>query len=72
MSLYAWRTWKRDGSMNRMTLDAAVYNLASRGELLAKRGEPNEDAIREALVTGQTLETPLATFALEALSGADG
>jgi hypothetical protein len=59
------RTWKRDGSRDTMSLDAAVENL-SRNERDAA-GSPDErrESVRRALLAGELLETPLASFAMK-------
>jgi hypothetical protein len=56
------RTWKRDGSTNRMGMVAAVEHLARRVQLDADP-EENRRRVRQALVGWQTLETGLASFA---------
>jgi hypothetical protein len=56
------RTWKRDGSTNRMDMTPAVEHLALRVELDADPAE-NRRLVRQALVGWQTLETDLASFA---------
>jgi hypothetical protein len=61
----AVRTWKRDGSQDVMSLDAAVENL-SRNELdTAGSAADRQEVVRRALLAGETLETPLARFALK-------
>lgn len=60
----AVRTWKRDGSTNTMTLDAAALNL-----IRWHRHYPdyNESLahLRKRLAAGETIETPWASFRLE-------
>ena len=46
------RRWKRDGSMNRMGLTAAVLNIA--------HNSPEETQVRSRLMKGDVIETPLA------------
>jgi len=57
------RTWKRDGSANRMALAAAAKNLAIYCVEPEVRGAPLGD-IEAALLDGESFETPLATFAI--------
>jgi len=56
------RTWKRDGSTNRMDMTPAVEHLARRLELDADPAE-NRRRVRQALIGWLTRETPLASFA---------
>jgi hypothetical protein len=59
------RTWRRDGSTNVMDLDVAVENLSRTGEDLVGPDADRRDAVRKALLAGETLATLHATFALE-------
>lgn len=57
------RTWKRDGSCNVMSLDAAAHNLHANGkDQFAEDGVENRRGIRTALLRGHRLETALAVF----------
>lgn len=66
------RTWKRDGSMNELSIEAAAANLQSHG-LTALQGATREtvgvrgwraSSIARRLAQGETLETRWATFRL--------
>jgi hypothetical protein len=63
------RTWKRDGSTNRMELDVAVLALASksRDTTLPVSTKPMQrrHAVRMRLRNGRRVETPRAVFQLE-------
>lgn len=58
--LTAVRTWLRDGSRNFMSVDAAVANLFYNGDEDVKA--EGIDAIRDCLLAGCIMETPLAVF----------
>jgi hypothetical protein len=59
------RTWKRDGSHDVMSLDAAVENLSRNEPESAGSIEDRREAVKRALLAGETLETRLASFALK-------
>jgi hypothetical protein len=59
------RTWLRDGTSNRMSLDQAIDNLAHNQPKAEHATIVRRDAIRRYLVAGRTLRTSHATFALE-------
>lgn len=67
------RTWKRDGSTNHMTLEAASRNLSrfakDRSSALADR-DGQAELYAERLRRGERVETPLATFRASAVSHA--
>ena len=50
------RRWKRDGSVNRMGMQAAVDNL--------DHNSPKERQVRSRLFHGEVIETKLAEFYL--------
>lgn len=52
------RTWKRDLSVNRMTLSAACANLTRNAKL-------SSDEAYRLLVNGDAVETPLASFRID-------
>lgn len=57
------RTWKRDGTVNYMDLEAAVLNLLTRSQHYSYTTVfERRRKIRQALLDGQTLETELAKF----------
>lgn len=57
------RQWKRDRTINRMTLEAAVLNLASRADALeGETWEARAARVRQALLRGEDVETPHAVF----------
>jgi hypothetical protein len=59
------RTWKRDGTTNAMTLDEAAENLARNGQDVDGPTEERRAAARQALLSGATLRTALATFSIQ-------
>jgi hypothetical protein len=59
------RTWKRDGSRDIMSLDAAVENLSRNERDAAGSTEDRRESVRRALLAGEMLETPLASFAMK-------
>jgi hypothetical protein len=61
----AIRTWKRDGSQDLMSLNAAVENLSRHERDDAGAEAERQEAVRRALLAGETLETPLARFTLQ-------
>lgn len=60
--LTAVRTWKRDSSHNFMSVDAAVANLIYNGDEDVRA--EGADAVRDCLLVGCVMETPLAVFAV--------
>ncbi len=58
-NLRAVRTWKRDGSVNVMSLEAATGNLRQNGHAKTSEGE-----LAEAIIRGETLGTARADFRL--------
>jgi hypothetical protein len=59
------RTWKRDGSRDAMSLDAAVENLSRNDSRESGSIEERRVAITHGLLAGVTIETRLASFALQ-------
>ena len=59
------RKWTRDASTNRMDLNVAVEVLLSRGGTDVKELGPA--GVREALLKGRILATPLARFYVDGL-----
>jgi hypothetical protein len=59
------RTWKRDGSRDVMSLDAAVENLSHHECDATGSPEERRESVRRALLAGEMLETRLANFALQ-------
>jgi hypothetical protein len=59
------RTWTRDGTTNLMDLDAAVENLARNQAGHEGATDEGRQAVRTALLAGETLRTHYATFAVE-------
>ena len=62
------RTWKRDGSTNEMTLEAAVDNLASNAVEFLGTVQPmpaRKRIVEGRLMRGEIVETPLAWFRLD-------
>ena len=57
------RTWKRDRSQNRMDLRSAIGNLMGNSGLSPYK-------IKELLLAGEVLETPLAAFQIDVLPSA--
>lgn len=60
----AVRTWKSDGTTNRMRLQAAAWNLKRNAADDAVRGSP-VDVIAALLDAGEEIETRLAVFFAE-------
>jgi hypothetical protein len=60
------RTWKRDGTTNRMDLSAAVENLATAQEYREGDVDARRQIIRQELLDGLTLHTAKARFTIEA------
>ena len=59
------RTWKRDGTRDVMSLDAAVENLSRNERDVTGSTDERRDSVRRALLAGEILETPLANFAMK-------
>ncbi len=59
--MYAFRTWIRDGSVNRMLLSAATANLKTHA-LDDNIRELSQDEIRSLLERGRLLQTKHAVF----------
>jgi hypothetical protein len=59
------RTWRRDGTMNVMGLDVAIENLSQGGVDLVGADSDRREIVRKALLAGETLTTPLASFTIE-------
>lgn len=60
---YVMRTWKRDGSVDLMTLDAACRNLAGNGQLVMGTAIPClAHDVRKKLLAGRPVETKMARF----------
>jgi hypothetical protein len=59
------RTWKRDGSQDIMSLDAAVENRSRNARDAAGSTDERRESVRRALLAGELLETPLANFAMK-------
>jgi hypothetical protein len=59
------RTWNRDGSQDVMGLQAAVENLSRNLAGADGPAEDRRDAVRQALLSGQALQTRHATFKLD-------
>jgi hypothetical protein len=57
------RTWRRDQSRNEMPIEEAVDNLMSRG--LPEVTRLGTVGIRDRLLAGHELYTPLASFRIE-------
>lgn len=65
MKIVVRRTWKSDGSVNLMGLPAAALNVFHNS--LVYDGLTADDRlakIRDALLRGKRLETPMAMFSL--------
>jgi hypothetical protein len=60
------RTWKRDGTTNRMGLTAAVEHLARAPGVAESDLEARRQSVRQELLDGRTLETGRATFVIAA------
>jgi hypothetical protein len=66
------RVWRRDDSENRMTLTAAVRNVARFLPDRPRRpGKAKEQEARERLLAGEALESPLALYAMEEVFNGD-
>jgi hypothetical protein len=59
------RTWRRDGTTNVMDLDVAIENLSRGGADLVAPDSDRRELLRKALLAGETLTTPLASFTIE-------
>jgi hypothetical protein len=59
------RTWRRDGTTNMMGLDVAIENLSQGGADLVGPDSDRREIVRKALLAGETLTTPLASFTIE-------
>ena len=60
---YVMRTWKRDRSVNLMTLDVAAANVAGNGQLVMNVVIPcRAEVIKAKLLAGKGVETKLARF----------
>jgi len=51
----AVRTWKRDGTHDVMSVESAIENLARHESDLIRPIEHRRDAVRQALLAGETL-----------------
>lgn len=59
------RTWKSDESVNVMSVTAAALNLFTNSLIYeGLAGDDRVARIKNALLRGKQLETPLATFSL--------
>jgi hypothetical protein len=59
------RTWRRDGTTNVMGLDVAIENLSQGSADLVGAESDRREIVRKALLAGETLTTPLASFTIE-------
>ncbi len=64
------RTWKRDGTTNRMGLDAAVESLARMQDFREVDLDDRRQSIRRELLGGRTLETAQAKFVIPGMAAA--
>jgi hypothetical protein len=59
------RTWRRDGTTNVMGLDVAIENLSRSAADRVGTDADYREILRKALLAGETLTTPLASFTIE-------
>jgi hypothetical protein len=59
------RTWRRDGTTNVMGLDVAIENLSRGAADLVGPDADRKEILRKALLAGETVTTPLASFTIE-------
>ena len=59
------RTWRRDGTTNVMDLNVAIENLSQSATDLVGPDSDRRELLRKALLAGEILTTPLASFTIE-------